>query len=98
MKSPGYSLTPGVGLGILHVSDAAFVFVTLGGCEGDALGQMKVPALLKGQVGLLGSWNLHIILHQFDVNVWGVEATHVADELVCFVKLPRVTAVNLDFW
>lgn len=92
------SLTPGDGLLGLHVSDFAAVFIITGRVEGDALGQMELPSSLKGQVGLLGALDLHPILHQFDINVWGVEVTHVADQHVVLAINAWVTAVNLDFW
>lgn len=80
------------------MSDSAGEFVIAGGSEGDALGQMKLPSLLKGQVGLFCIWNHLAILQQVNCNVWGVEVTHVADQCVLFAKLTRVTTVNLDFW
>lgn len=80
------------------MSDVAGERVTAFGVEGDTLGQMKLPALLEGQVGLLGIRNLNTVLLQLDLDVWGVEVTYVADQRVLFAELTRVTAVNLDLW
>lgn len=92
------SLTPGDGPVSAHVFDLAGVCFTAFGSEFDTPGQMKLPALLEGQVGLVGILNLDVIPQQLDCNVWRVEVTHVADQRVVFVKLTRAVAVNLDLW
>lgn len=59
-------------------------------------GQMVVPVLLKGQVSLLGSWNLLSVTEQVDLDFRWVEAAHVTYESVGFPELSRFTAVHLN--
>lgn len=77
------------------MSDPAAVLLSNHRCEGHVLGQMEVPALFEGQVGLVGVGKLHFILHQLDLDVRRVEAAHVADQDVFLPVLSRFIAVHL---
>lgn len=61
-------------------------------------GQVVVPVLLEGQIGLTGPGDLHVVFQQLDADIWRVEAADVADEDVGFPELSWVAAVDLDLW
>lgn len=75
------TLTPRIGIRccVAHVSNSAGVILSSLGCEADALGEVKLPALFEGQVSLLGVRENLAILQQFNGDIRRVEATHMAD-------------------
>lgn len=88
---------PGVVLGCLHVPDLAGVHLPFLWRERHMLGEVELPAGLKGQVRLTGISNLLPILQKGDGDVRRVESTHMADQGVCIgvIQLARVTAIYL---
>lgn len=62
--------------------------------EGGALGQVEVPVLFEGQVGLHGFGECCAITQEVNGDVRGVEVAHMADQRVFFPELSRVTAVD----
>lgn len=79
------------------MSDPAGVFFALLGFKRHTLGEMEHPALLEGQVCLLGSRNHRFIHQKVNGNVWRMKTTHMADQVVVLVKFTRAIAVYLDF-
>lgn len=78
------------------MSDSAAVLLSTSGCEGGTLGQMEVPILSEGQVGLISIFYFHSIYHELDGDVRGVEATHMANQDVFLFELSWITAVHLN--
>ena len=74
----------------------AAVLISLFRCEGNVLGQMELPVVLEGQVGLLGVGDFHVVLHQLDADVRGVEVAHTADQGVRYPILSWYLAVHLN--
>lgn len=70
---------PRIVICVAHVSNFAGVILSSLGCEADALGEVKLPALFEGQVSLLGVRENLAILQQFNGDIRRMEATHVAD-------------------
>lgn len=87
---------PGVVLGLLHVGDLADVLVVRLGSDVHVLGEVEVPVLVEGQVGLLGAADLHAVLQDLDGDVWRVEVGDAADKGVVLTILGRPAAVHLD--
>lgn len=79
------------------MTDSAGVHLSNLGVEIDKLCQVELPALLERQIGLLAAWDLLPVLQELNGDVWGVEATDIADQHVWFPILSRVTAVHLHF-
>lgn len=87
-------LTPGVLVDQASVSDLAAVFFSCLWSEGCAPGQMELPALLEGQVGLVGFLQLLIPPHQLDGDVRGVELGHMTNQHIVRPELCWVAAVD----
>lgn len=90
-------LTPDEFLSFLHVSDSAWVLSALLGYKRHTPGKMEHPALSEGQVCLFGLRNYHSILQKFNADVWRMETTHMADQVIVLAKFTRVITVHLDF-
>lgn len=90
------TLTPRIGFCFAHVSNFAGIIMSSLWCEGDALGEVKLPALFEGQVSLLALRENLTILQQFNADIRRVEATDMADEGVRLSILSRIMAVHLD--
>jgi len=90
------TLTPNNCLHFAHVSNLAGVIFPVLWCEGDALGEVKLPALFEGQVSLLGVRDNHSIFQQFNGDIWRVEATHITDQGVPLSILSWKMAVQLN--
>lgn len=58
-------------------------------------GQVVMPVLLKGQIGLL-ALHLSSILQQLNGDFWGVEAAGVTDQSVLYSKVSGQSAVHLN--
>lgn len=92
------SPTPGIDLRFLAaVGDPAAVLLAIHGCEVNALGQVKAPVGLEGQVGLVGVGHLLVVLQEVDAKVWWVEAAHVANQDILLTKKAWFVAVQLHF-
>jgi len=86
------------------VSNPAGVIFPVLWCEGDALGEVKLPALgevklpalFEGQVSLLGVRDNHSIFQQFNGDIRRVEATHITDQGVPLSILSWKMAVQLN--
>ena len=89
-------LTPGVVLNAGPVSDLADVGLSGRRGEGGVPGEVEVPALVEGQVGLLGAGQLHAVPQELDLDVGRVEAAHVADQGVALAEHCGAAAVHLD--
>lgn len=50
-------------------------------------GQVVVPVLLKGQVGLGGFGDLLFILEYLNLDFWWVESAHMTDDDIVFPVL-----------
>lgn len=87
-------LTPGVLVHRASVSDLAGVFLSCCWSEDRAPGQMELPALLEGQVGLVGILQLLLPSHQLDGDVRWVELGHMTDQYIFHPELCRVAAVD----
>lgn len=87
---------PVVGLLDAQVSDLAGVLLSFVRAEGRVFGQVVVPVLLEGQVGLFGV-HLLSVLQQLDVELRRVEAAGVADQDVVLSVVSWRAAVDLDF-
>ncbi len=79
------------------MTDSAGVLLSHLGGEVNILGQVELPTLLEGQVGLLTVRDLLPVLQELNGDVRGVKATDVADQCVFFPILSRVAAVHLHF-
>lgn len=90
------ALTPRIDVFIVHVSNTAGVVLSSLWFEGDALGEVKLPALFEGQVRLLGIWENLAILQQFNGDIRRVEATDMADQGVLLSVLSGKMAVHLN--
>ncbi len=77
------------------MTDSAGVLLSRLGGEVNILGQVELPALLEGQVGLVTALDLLSVLQELNGDVGGVKATDVADQSVFFPILSRVAAVHL---
>ena len=77
------------------VCDLARIRLFLGGRDVGKLGQVEVPGLVEGQVGLIGIGEDRAVLQQLDGDLWGVEGLHQADQGVGLAKLCREAAVHL---
>lgn len=78
------------------MGDPAGVRLPLRGFEGGALGQVELPVLLEGQVGLIGVLELGSILQKLDGDVRRVEVVDMADQDVVLPIHSRVPAVHLN--
>ena len=87
---------PRIDVFIVHVSNTASVVLSSLWFEGDALGEVKLPALFEGQVRLLGIWENLAILQQFNGDIRRVEATDMADQGVLLSVLSGKMAVHLN--
>lgn len=79
------------------MSDPADVILSFLGCELHMLGQMEVPVLSKGQVGLLCIGDFYSILQDLDGDIGWMELTQMADQGVFLAVLSWVTTVHLNF-
>ena len=79
----------------VHVFDGARIVVPYFGRELDKFGQVEVPGLVEGQIGLICRGDGLAILQQVDGNLRGVEGRHQADQGVGLAKRCRAAAVHL---
>lgn len=74
---PLFLLTPDESLCDPHVGHTAGVVLSFAGGEGHVLGQVILPALLKGQISLEASAQAVSVSQQLYGYLWRVEATRV---------------------
>jgi len=79
---------------VSHVAGVRVFFVR---GEGHVLDEVVVPVLLEGQVCLLSSGHLPLVLGQLDADIWRVEAGHVTDQSVV-LDVSRSPTVHLNSW
>ena len=80
---------------LADVRDRARIILLSRGRDCRKLGQVEVPGLVEGQVGLIGIDDGHVVLQQLDGDLRGVEVLHQADQHVGLAKLCRAAAVHL---
>lgn len=79
------------------MSNPAGIFHSFLWGEGDALGEVKLPALFEGQVGLLGVRKNLSVLQQINGDIRRMEAAHIADQGVLFSILSWKMTVHMNF-
>lgn len=83
-------------LSLSHVRHVTCILSSFDRHEGHVFGEVVVPVLLKGQVGLCGFVHLLSVHEQINGDLWRVEAAHMTDKGVGFSPVSRRTAVHLN--
>lgn len=78
------------------MSDFTVVLFSTLGRKGHTLGQKKVPVVFESQVRLDGVLQFLLPLYELNGDVRGVEATHVADQEIFFIKFSWTIGVHLN--